>query len=104
LVRTGLLRNTIKDMMVYPALSYKWAGLDPEDGTPLGYLNGEVSKQYNRILSGETKLEDLVLHGSARPIIFGAFRNTFTVRDFTFSVNLSYRMNFFFRRQGLDYL
>lgn len=31
-------------MDLYSLLTYKWAGLDPEDGTPRGYLDGEISK------------------------------------------------------------
>lgn len=30
--------------------SYAWAGLDPVDGAPLGYLNNEISKDHTRII------------------------------------------------------
>lgn len=103
LVRTGEARATTKGLQVYPAYSYRWAGLDPLDGTARGYLNGELSKDFSKIMSANTQLADLVYHGSARPLLFGAFRNTFSLGRVSFSANISYRFLYFFRRQGLNY-
>ena len=103
LVRTGSARAASKGMQVFPAYSYRWGGLDPIDGTPVGYLNGEHSKEYRQIMSAQTKEEDLVYHGSARPLLFGAFRNTFNRGRWSLSANISYRFLYYFRRSGLDY-
>ncbi|WP_448634124.1 hypothetical protein [Pedobacter panaciterrae] len=54
---------------VYGIYSYKWAGLDPTNGDPRGYLNGEVSKDYKAILN--SSMQDVEYNGSARPTIYG---------------------------------
>src|SRR5690606_4413644 len=67
-LRPGAI-SFMEGSMAYPAYSYKWAGLHPETGQPMGYLNGEPSTDYRAIASKDnTKPEDLVLHGSARPL------------------------------------
>jgi TonB-linked SusC/RagA family outer membrane protein len=82
--------------------SYRWAGLDPKTGDPQGYLNGAVSKDYSAIVQ-TAKPEDLVYNGPARPPVFGAFRNTFEYRNFSVSVNISYRLGYYFRRNSIQY-
>lgn len=85
----------------YPMFSYKWGGLDAE-GDPQGYLNGELSKDYAKIISSAT-LEDLIYHGPKRPVYFGALRNTFAYHDFSFSFNIAYRMGYYIRRNTVNY-
>src|SRR5690606_14026618 len=51
----------------YSVISYKWGGLDPDDGSPRAYLNGERSKEYNRVYQ-EATFDDLIFHGSALPV------------------------------------
>ncbi|PPK99509.1 SusC/RagA family TonB-linked outer membrane protein [Parapedobacter indicus] len=93
-----------KGAMAYGAYSYQWAGLNPENGQPMGYLNGEASADYRQIASREnTRLTDLVLHGSARPLYFGSLRNTVTFRNVSISFNLTGKFSYYFRREGLDY-
>lgn len=103
LVNTGFSAFSIKGMQIHPAYSYRWGGLDPNDGNARGYLNGELSKDYQKIMSNATKLEDLVYHGSAKPLLFGAYHNTITRGNLSFSATLSYRFLYYFRRAGLDY-
>ncbi len=79
--------------------SYRWAGLDPLNGDPLGYLAGNVSKDYTAILSS-TPLQDLVYHGSSRPTKFGSIRNTLTFKGFGVSFNITYKFDYFFRRRS----
>jgi TonB-linked SusC/RagA family outer membrane protein len=86
----------------YSLYSYKWAGLDPLTGDPQGFLNGAVSKNYTGILAEATP-DNLVYHGSARPTVFGAIRNTFSYKQFSISANISYRLNYFYRKRGLSY-
>jgi len=94
------LNNTI----AFPAYSYRSAGLDPETGEPRGYHDGQISKDYQALTSGQTTtLEDLKFHGSARPTVYGGFRNEFSYGNFMLSANITYRLNYFFRRFGLDY-
>ncbi|MFC3198126.1 SusC/RagA family TonB-linked outer membrane protein [Parapedobacter deserti] len=101
-VSTGSLSFT-EGTIAFPAYSYKWAGLDPQTGEPQGYLNGEISKDYRAITSNQTTLEDLVFHGSARPLIFGSLRNDLTYKGVSISANISWKFKYFFRRAGMDY-
>jgi TonB-linked SusC/RagA family outer membrane protein len=82
--------------------SYRSAGLDPDTGAPRGYLDGEPSTNYASIL-GSTTLEDMIYHGPSRPEHFGAWRNDFSYRSFSLSVNISYRLGYYFRRESVDY-
>lgn len=87
---------------LYSVYSYAWAGLDPDNGNPLGYLDGEVSDQYSRIISSTTP-EMLQFHGSARPTVFGAMRNTVGWKGWNLSFNITYRLGYYFRRFSVDY-
>lgn len=87
---------------VYGVYSYKWAGLDPENGDPQGYVAGKVSKDYNAIVSSGDE-NNVVYHGPARPTIFGALRNTLSYKHLTLSVNLAYKMRYYFRRPSIMY-
>jgi TonB-linked SusC/RagA family outer membrane protein len=82
--------------------SYPWAGLDPANGDPRGYLNGVVSKDYNKIMA-ETSAEELVYHGPSRPPVFGALRNQIDYKNFSFAVNFTYRLGYYFRRSSVFY-
>ncbi|MCH7408140.1 SusC/RagA family TonB-linked outer membrane protein [Belliella sp. DSM 111904] len=87
---------------MFPVFSYRWAGLDPDNGNPQGILDGEVSTDYLGI-TRDTGLEDLVYHGTARPNVFGALRNDFSWKGFSLSVNLTYRLGYYYRRESIIY-
>ncbi|MDR6919491.1 SusC/RagA family TonB-linked outer membrane protein [Chryseobacterium sp. 2987] len=87
----------VKGNSLFGLYSYKWAGLDPTNGDPQGFLNGEVSKDYVALIKGtDNKL--LVYHGSSRPTTIGSFRNTFSYGDFSISANILYKLNYNFRK------
>lgn len=86
----------------YALYSYDFAGLDPENGDPLGYLNGEVSNQWGKIIQ-TTGVEDLRYHGPSRPVVYGAVRNNLGWKGITLSANLSYRLGYYFRRSSVNY-
>ncbi len=96
----GYLPNVGRSL--YSIYSYKWAGLDPQTGDPQGYLNGAVSKNYAAIRSAATS-DNIVYNGSARPTVFGAMLNTFSWKEFSLSANVSYRLNYHFRRRSITY-
>lgn len=87
---------------LYGIYSYQWAGLDPGNGDPMGYLDGAVSKDYYAIFSTATP-ENIKFNGSARPVYFGAFRNDFRYKQFLLSVNISYSMGYYFRVSSIAY-
>lgn len=102
LVGTGSITTPLVGQTPYALASYRFAGLNPETGDPLGYLNGEVSEDYNAISRNATET-DVRVHGSALATSFGAFRNTITWKAFSLSANITYRFGYFFRRNTVAY-
>ena len=96
----GLGYYPIEGKPLYSLFSLRSAGLDA-NGDPQGYLDGEVSKEYN-LLYNSTKLSDFVYHGRATPSVFGSVRNTFAYRNVELSFNIAYRFGYYFRRSGLS--
>lgn len=84
----------------YEIVSYKWAGLD-DNGNPMGFVNGKPSLSYDSIMS--TPLSQQVINGSAVPTSFGSFRNTFSWKSFSFSLNITYRLGYYLRKPTLSY-
>ncbi|MEN5197260.1 SusC/RagA family TonB-linked outer membrane protein [Sphingobacterium faecium] len=97
----GLLMTPIEGMDLFSQLSYKWAGLDPVDGSPRGYVNGEVSKDYATMVNSSL-VTDLENHGSLQPVYFGSLRNTFQLGDLEFSFNIAYQLGHVFSRESFD--
>lgn len=86
----------------YAVYSYQWAGLDKDSGDPMGYLEGNLSKNYSGIKSSTT-LEQLKYHGTLRPLSFGSFRNTLSFMDFSLSANVTYRLGYAVRTNSVLY-
>ncbi|MFC6101496.1 SusC/RagA family TonB-linked outer membrane protein [Olivibacter domesticus] len=82
--------------------SYAWAGLDAANGDPQGYLDGQLSKDYQAILQSPN-IDNLVFHGTQLPRIFGAIRNNVRWGNFSLSVNVTYRFDYYFRRPTISY-
>jgi len=90
------------DRPLFGVYSYKWAGLDPANGNPRGFLNGKPSSDYAAIIAN-TPLDSLKFNGTSRPKIFGSFRNTFSYKNFSLSANIIYKLAYFFRRTSISY-
>jgi TonB-linked SusC/RagA family outer membrane protein len=86
----------------YGIVSYRWAGLDPANGDPQILVNGAISKDYTAI-PNRVSFEDLIFHGPSLPVYFGALRQDFTYKQISLSVNMSYKLGYFYRRTGLSY-
>lgn len=91
---TGLIG--IPGKPLYGLYSYKWGGLDSENGDPIGYFNGIPSKDYLSIIRN-TPIDSLVYKGSSRPTIFGSIRNSIEWKNFNVSINILYKGGYFFR-------
>ncbi|KQN35819.1 hypothetical protein ASE92_06640 [Pedobacter sp. Leaf41] len=85
----------------YAVVSFKWAGLDPQNGNPLGYLKGEVSNDYDAIALNP--IEEQVVHGPAVPPVFGNLRNTFNWKNLSLTLNIRYKLGYYFRRPSINY-
>ncbi|WP_236974847.1 SusC/RagA family TonB-linked outer membrane protein [Membranihabitans maritimus] len=92
----------VKGKPLFPVYSYRWGGLDPQTGNPRGYLDGELSTHSSGIINGTT-INDLVYHGSGRPMVFGAVRNELQWKGWGLSANISYRMGYYYRRASVLY-
>ncbi|WP_169304373.1 SusC/RagA family TonB-linked outer membrane protein [Pedobacter frigoris] len=86
---------------LYSIFSYKWAGLNPANGNPRGYLNGQISEDYLAIRNNFNP-DSLVFNGSQIPSVYGSFRNDFSLKGISLSVNISYRLGFVFRRPSVN--
>ncbi|MES2653779.1 MAG: SusC/RagA family TonB-linked outer membrane protein [Bacteroidota bacterium] len=87
---------------LYSIYSYGWGGLDPTNGDPIGYLDGNKSKDYTKIVT-TIKPEELIFGGSARPVYFGSYINNFRYKNLMLSINLAYRLGYFFRRNTINF-
>ena len=94
--------NPAEGKPMYSFYSYRWAGLDPQTGDPQGYLGGQLSKDYAKIISTANR-DNMVYSGPSRPPVFGAFRNTFSWKNLSLSANISYRLGYYFRRSSVSY-
>lgn len=92
--------NPIEGQNAFSILSWKYMGLDPLTGDPLGFIDNKVTSNYDSIFKVST-IFDMVNHGSARPLYFGAIRNTFSWKEISVSFNITYRLSYYFRRQNL---
>jgi TonB-linked SusC/RagA family outer membrane protein len=94
--------NPVLGRSIYGIYSFKWAGLDPANGNPQGYLNNQISTNYGAIL-GQTSLNEMIYNGPAIPPMFGAWRNTFSYGNISLSVNISYKLGYYFRSPSVNY-
>ncbi|WP_394678729.1 SusC/RagA family TonB-linked outer membrane protein [uncultured Sphingobacterium sp.] len=90
---------------LFSIYSYPWAGLDGENGQAQGYLNGQPSTAYNEMVQNLTNdpESNLIYHGTALPKYFGALRNTIAYKGIDFSFNVTYRFDYYFRRNSITY-
>lgn len=91
---------------LYSIAAYKWGGLD-DAGNPQGYLDGQLNTNYNAIVrqANDKGLESgsIVYVGSSIPTSFGFLINTVTWKQLSFSINIGYKLGYYFRRQSLSY-
>jgi TonB-dependent starch-binding outer membrane protein SusC len=81
--------------------SYAWGGLDPATGDPVGYIDGQPSKNYTAIVNN-TPPDSLIYHGASRPMFFGALRNDISYKSWSLSFNITYKLKYFFRRSSVS--
>ncbi|HEU5051890.1 MAG TPA: SusC/RagA family TonB-linked outer membrane protein [Hanamia sp.] len=86
----------------YNIISYKWAGLNPDNGNPVGFLNKAESEDYYQIINNAT-WDDLVISGPAVPVCFGGLLNTFSYHHISLSFNITYKLGYYFRKNTIVY-
>lgn len=101
LISDGTIVFPILGYNPYEIVSYKWAGLNPQTGDPQGYVNGQISADYDAIALNP--IAEQVVHGSALPPVFGNLKNTFGWKNLSLSINVRYKFGYYFRRPSLNY-
>lgn len=99
----GQLITFQKGRSAYPIYSYPFAGLDPATGDPQGYLGKTVSKEYFAITNQMLDTANLIYHGSALPLYFGFFNNSFSFKGFNLTAAIAYRFKYYFRKSTIGY-
>ena len=102
-VTTPGLRPPLEGFPLNSIFSYRWAGLDPADGAPLGFdQQGNRSRDYN-LLTRPSSIDELVFNGTALPQSFGSLRNELEFKGISISANITYRFDYFFRRSTVNF-
>jgi len=95
--------SAIEGKPVYALYNYRWGGLDPLTGDPLGYLNGAVSKDYAAITGSGTQIEDLIYIGPTLPVLTANLGNTVSWKGLSVSVRITGKFGNYFQRSSIDY-
>lgn len=88
---------------VYSMYSYRWMGLDPNDGAPLGDLDGMPSREYRLFTGANATVDDLLYNGRVQPSLFGSLGNTFTWKEWSMTFRMTYKFKYSFRRETIIY-
>lgn len=102
-IQNGMLITPRKGISPYALFSYPFAGLDPNTGDPLGYLGKEVSSDYESIYLQRLDTANIIYHGSTIPTIFGNLNNTFSYKGLSLTINISYKLKYFFKKNTIYY-
>ncbi|MGE8290280.1 MAG: SusC/RagA family TonB-linked outer membrane protein [Sphingobacterium sp.] len=86
---------------LYPVFSYRSAGLDPVNGDPRGYKDGELSKDYQALTTDS--LQYLNYHGTALPPIYGAWNNTIGYGRFYLDFSLLFKFGHYLKKKSIVY-
>ncbi len=82
--------------------SIPWMGLDGQSGDPLVMVDGTPGTDYPKFMQSFT-LDDLVMHGTTVPLYTGAIRNSFSWKNISFSANITWKADYYFRRSTINY-
>jgi len=81
--------------------SYPWAGLDPNDGDPVGLIDNKRSKDYTAL--NNLPINKLIQHGPALPTSTGVITNTFSYKKVTLLFNIACRLCYYLRAPAISY-
>ncbi|AIM35486.1 hypothetical protein KO02_01530 [Sphingobacterium sp. ML3W] len=98
---TGRRLNPVEGYSLYPVFSYRFAGLDPQTGDPMGYGLDGLSKEYAALL--RDSIQYLKYHGPALPVFHGSLQNTLSYKGVELWVNLSFKFGHYFQKETIMY-
>ena len=102
LVKEGSSQVIWKGKSLYSLYSYRWAGLDALTGDPQGFLNGQVMKDYNSLVTPSSP-DDLIYNGLSLPPFFGNISNTLSWKGVSVTANIIYKLGYYFRNESISY-
>lgn len=100
-VNFGSSITPIPGQPLYSVISYQSGSLDA-NGNPQGFLNKQISTDYYSIANDTTRT-NISYKGTAMPKYFGSVINTFSWKGLLLSMNISYKLGYYFRRSFLSY-
>lgn len=95
--------TAVKDFPMFGYYAYKWGGLDPQNGNPIGYLKGEKSTNYAGINGAAATFGDVVYVGPSAPTLFGSVGNNISWKQLSLSVRFTYKLGYFFKRETINF-
>lgn len=95
--------SPLKGKPVYAVYAYKWGGLDPTTGNPLGYLpDGTISQDYTALTRTVT-LDQIQYKGSALPKVYGGLVQNFVYGNCGLDISMTFKLGYYFRRPSINY-
>lgn len=92
----------VENYSAYSVFAYRWGGLSPQSGDPQGFLNGELSVDYNAI-SEQSTLPELKYMGTSVPRSFWGLTQDFRWRSIYVSLLFTWRLGHVFRSPTVNY-
>lgn len=97
----GTAMRPVEGKSAYPVFAHRFAGLDPENGNPVGYLDNEESVDYRAIQ--RDSIQNLRYFGTSMAPYFGSFRNVLRWKEFELSALLSFKFGAYKQRPTIKY-
>jgi len=94
--------SPIVDYVLYPVFSYRFEGLNPENGNPIGFYDGERTENYADIL--RDSVERLNYHGSGLPLVHGSFSNSVGWKGLELSFTVAFKFSSYFMKPTIRYM
>ncbi|WP_140937976.1 SusC/RagA family TonB-linked outer membrane protein [Sphingobacterium lumbrici] len=91
----------VEGKRLYPLYSYRFEGLDPETGDPLGLLAGAQSKDWAALV--RDSLQNVVYHGTSLPPYYGNFTIRLGFKNISLQSNLMFKWGHYFRKNTINY-
>lgn len=98
---TGKSLQPLPDKRLYPVFALRSAGLDPENGDPRGWLDNEISKQYQKMYTDS--LQRAIYYGSGLPPVYGSLKQSISWENMDLSFLISYKLGHYFQRESISY-
>jgi TonB-dependent starch-binding outer membrane protein SusC len=81
--------------------SYKWAGVDPANGEPRGFIGKEISSDHKSLIGAP--VDNMTYNGPGQPVHFGSVINTFSCHHFSLSLKIGYKLGYVYRANTINY-